>query len=140
MQRHLDHSEYPYIPLSNIQTHTSYRNLLNKHILDPSVTNSHWTELAVATSSYISIPLPPLIRDSEDMETLRTNTCLQQHNMLIYYLTLGHRPSSSYYLHDPTDPSPPLVFVSSSPSWVECQARSYASSRLRVRTSSVVGI
>ena len=72
--------------------------------------------------------------------------CLQilvgfKHNMLIYYLTLGHRPSlPSYYLHDPTDPTPPLVFVSSNHRWVESQARSYASRRLRTSASSVVGM
>ena len=60
--------------------------------------------------------------------------------MLIYHLTLGQRPSCTYYLHDPTDPTPPLVFVSNSPSWVENQARRYASNRLRSRVGSVVGI
>ena len=61
--------------------------------------------------------------------------------MLIYHLTLGHRPSlPAYYLHDPADPNPPITFSSSSPRWVESQARSYALARLRTKISSVVGI
>ena len=98
-------------------------------------------QLPISLSSYIIVPLPQLIVISEDIDRLRTNICLQQHNMLIYHLTLGHRPLlPAYFLHDPADPNPPLTFSSSNPRWVESQARKYALARLRTKVSSVVGI
>ena len=65
----------------------------------------------------------------------------QQHNTLIYYLTSSHNPNlPTYYLHDPTDLSPPIVLSSSNPKWVERQALIYARGRIQICCSAVVGI
>ena len=111
------------------------------HVHDTATATARWLQLPVSTSSYITLPHPNFVIECDDIDTLRTNTNLQHHNMLIYYLTLGHRPSlPTYYLHDPTDLSPPLVFASSNPRWVEIHSRNYAWSRFRINVSAVVGI
>lgn len=110
---------------------TDYQQWRANLLLDPSSSSECWLHLPIATSNLVRMHIP-------DMDS---PTTLQNHNTLIYHLTSSNRPTlPTFYVHDPIDPCPPLVFDSNNPTWVENQARIYALSRCRDKPSTVVGI
>ena len=97
----------------------------------PSSITSRWLDLPIATTNLLLVDVPQC-----DSTTAR-----ETHNTLIYSLTASnHCTLPDFYLHDPSDPSPPLRLVSSDPAWVERQSITYALARCMNTPSRLVGI
>ena len=121
----------PDVPLDSLRRHSGYQRWLTSLLDEPRRAADNWLQLPISYSHNLRIPIPPI----------SSRLARQQHNTLVFYLTSSsHSTLPTYYLHDPTDPSPPTVFFSSNPKWVEREAITYARSRIQVCSSAVVGV
>ena len=125
----------PSVPLGSLNSSSSYQQWVARLVNRPISSTRRWMRLPITNTTDIPISLP------QYNTQLARVTARQRHNTIIYYLTSSYHSSlPTYYLHDPTDPSPPTVFFSTNPKWVERKAITYARSRIQVRSSAVVGV
>ena len=121
----------PSVPLGSLNSSSSYQQWVARLVNRPISSTRRWRRLPITNTTDISITLPQY----------NTQLARQRHNTIIYYLTSSYHSSlPTYYLHDPTDPSPPTVFFSTNPKWVERKAITYARIRIDVCSSAVVGV